>query len=261
MRQIAGRGNNFCFDASWRNALRYCDLQAFSVSSCDGIQTMALRSSRRRAPKHWPTYDIGRHDYVHTLGALAANFNYLESWLKYLFTIYVTLPPAARGFLFAKLDNAARLELLKHCFENSPHPERFKKALRHFVKGFAACAENRNVLLHAQAVAVTLAGTKAERTLFFKSSRKPPFRDNAYLPSIAQLRAIADSTHSFAVYGRILGRFIEQTYDSRPVPAGATRILFPWPRKPLLPKLLAPEPSEALRIPAKRRHPPRPSDA
>jgi hypothetical protein len=41
---------------------------------------------------------------------------------------------------------------LKLCFEGSAHPEEVKDALRYFTRGYATCAENRNILMHSQAI-------------------------------------------------------------------------------------------------------------
>jgi hypothetical protein len=76
------------------------------------------------------------------------------------------------------------------------------------------------------------------RVLFYKENRKPPFDTNRYTPTVAQLRAIADSTYAFSVYGRELGIYIKRTYYAKPPGPNIRDLPLPWPKRPPLPKLL-----------------------
>lgn len=197
-------------------------------------------AKRRKSHKKWPRYEIGPHYYIMALGVLAANFNYLESWLHFIFRLYVKTPDEAKSYLFSRMDNAARLVLLQKCFEASDHSEKVKAALRHFCSGFARCAENRNILMHAQAIPVVEVTRNRARIIFSKASRSAPYAQNTYTPSITQLRAMADATNAFSVYGRELAMYVWSNYEI-PVDPDWKGLRPTWPKKPALPRLLAPQ--------------------
>jgi hypothetical protein len=113
-----------------------------------------MSSSASPKSNQWPKYESGRAEYNNALGVLAANFNYLETWLRYLFSIYVQIPDQARAFVFTKFDNQARIDFLRFCVDGASHPPRVKKSLEYFFTCFDRCATNRNLLLHAQVVPV-----------------------------------------------------------------------------------------------------------
>ena len=206
-----------------------------------------MASETSKSPS-WPKYETGRPDYIYALGVLSANFNDLESWLKMLLGLYVKITPQAASYLIARLDNAGRLDLLTLCFEASPHTERIKAALRYFVKGYATCAENHNILLHSQAIPMVNIRNRRPRVLFFKMKRKAPYTHNTYAPSVAKLRSIADSTHAFARFGSALGMFVWSKYEA---PKTSRPWIFSWPKRPAPPKLLSPQ---SAAIPKARRH-------
>lgn len=205
-----------------------------------------MPSSSRKS--RWPRYEIAPRQYIHAIGAVAANFNYLESWLKFLFRIYVDLPAGARQMLFVKQDTMARLNLLSPCFEGSNHEEKFKDALRRFVAGYAACAENRNILMHAQVVPLTSVETGDVIVALFKAPKRGSITDNLYGPTLRDVRRIADEIHAFAIYGREVGCFICSKHQPDLLPSRWKK-RSALPRKPAVPDILSPLPREALRIP------------
>ncbi len=144
----------------------------------------ALASRSRK----WPKYARGRHpDFIHALGVLADNFNALESALRHLFQRYVTLPRSATEYVFMKLNNAERLEVLTACCEASKHSKRVKSGLRYFVKGFERCAQNRNILMHARTYALFDLQSQKRKTIFHKASRKFPYFDSTYDADISSI--------------------------------------------------------------------------
>ena len=204
------------------------------------------------ASRNWPRYEVGRRDYIFALGVLAANFNELEGVLSLLFTINVRLPYAAKSLLFQKADNAQRINIIRGCLSITPwnqrdhvlpYKKREKEAIEHFLRGYAICAENRNILLHSEIYYGGTADDKRRRVIFYKDSRKPPHFPNRYMPSLKALRAIADAMHSFSEYGSDLAWMLSDTYW-REEELGLQNLRKPLPHKPPLPKLLVPKPFE-----------------
>jgi hypothetical protein len=198
------------------------------------------------ASRKWPQYRVGREDYIFALGVLAANFNELEGVLSLQFSINVRIPYAATSSIFIKSDNAQRIKIIQGCLSITPwnprdHPlpysDREKAAIQHFLRGFAICAENRNILLHSEAIP---RGAK-NRVFFYKGSRKPPHDTNKYAPSITRLRAIADSMRDFSIYGSDLAHVLRDYYWIQEE-LGLRPIRRSLPYRPRLPKPLVPQP-------------------
>lgn len=193
------------------------------------------------ASRKWPRYEIGHKDYIFALGVISANFNKLEGGLRLQFAINVRLSADAVNFLFARLDNSQRIMLIRHCLTELPYNEQEKHAIDHFMKGYAICTENRNILLHAEVYYGAAADSKRKRMMFYKDSKKPPHFPNRYIPSLIVLRRIADAMHDFSEYGFELAMMLRDTYWMEEE-LGLKNLRRPLPDKPPLPKPLVPKP-------------------
>jgi hypothetical protein len=182
---------------------------------------------------------VGREDYIFALGVLSANFNELEGVLQLLFSINVRIPFEAMIFMFARSDNAQRIKILQGCLTELPYIKRDKDAIEYFLRGYARCAENRNILLHSE-ISTYGNKTKRKRVIFYKDSKKPPHDPTRYTPSITTLRAIADAMRKFAGYGSDLGFFLRDAYWMEQE-VGLRNIRKPLPLRPPLPRLLVPQ--------------------
>jgi hypothetical protein len=133
--------------------------------------------------------------------------------------------------------------LIRHCLKSHPYCVREKEAIEHFTRGYAVCAESRNILLHAEVHYSRAENGKRKRVIFYKDSKKPPYFPNRYMPSLKSLRAIADSMQVFSEYGADLAWMIRDAYWMK-AETGLMNIRRPLPRKPPLPKPLIPKPFE-----------------
>ena len=188
---------------SLRNLINYKSRRATNLLE----QSLASRRSAE-----WPRYEAGRTDYIFALGVLAANFNRLEGFLRLHFSLHIRVPADAVDHLFAKLDNTDRLKQISLNLTEMPYTSRQKSAVEYFMRGYTICAQNRNILLHAQALPVTEVRSKRERVIFFKTSKNAPYLTSRYMPSIAQIKAVADSMNAFADYGQQVGDLIYRKY-------------------------------------------------
>jgi hypothetical protein len=200
------------------------------------------------ASRKWPRYEVGHKDYIFALGVISANFNELEGGLRLQFAISVRLSADATNFLFTRLDNSQRIALIRHCLTELPYNEREKHAIEHFMKGYAICAENRNILLHAEVHYAESIDSKRKRVMFYKDSKKPPYFPNRYIPSLKALRGIADAMSAFSEYGSDLAWMLRDTYWMEEE-TGLKNLRRPLPYKPPLPKLLVPKPPGDFSLP------------
>jgi hypothetical protein len=177
---------------------------------------------------------------------MAANFNDLEGTLSLQFAMNVRIPYAAKTAIFNRSDNAQRIRIIQGClsiteWNHRDHPLPYNKnekaAIEHFLRGYAICAENRNILLHSEAIPLG----KKNRVFFYKDSKKPPHWPNKYAPSIASLRAIADTMRAFSTYGSDLAIVLRDAYWMKEE-LGLMLIRRPLPYRPRLPKPLVPQP-------------------
>jgi hypothetical protein len=203
----------------------------------------------------WPPYRVGNRDYLHALGVIASVFNLLEFRFRSLFPIYSSIPVPPAYVLFAKITNELRLELIRSAIEFSAHPEEIKEHVRHFLRGFKICADNRNILMHSTVYYIfgpdddacpvsAPPGSQPGGMGFQKAPKGDPFQINSYQLSLQEIRALADSIKAFELYGdglfwHILKNHEPSRYESWGLPKDAQYAL---PDKPALPTPLAPLP-------------------
>jgi hypothetical protein len=126
---------------------------AFLSFAHDGEDSMSEMPSQSGVDNpHWPEskYSIGSPKFIHALGAVAANFNWLESTFACLFQLYSRLPPKVNATLFTRLTNDMRTSILSKCAESSCYSNDKVEFVLHFVQVFNFCKENRNILMHSR---------------------------------------------------------------------------------------------------------------
>jgi hypothetical protein len=203
--------------------------------------------------KAWPPYRVGNPEHIHALGVIASVFNLLEFNFRQLFNLYLRLPSSIAYALFAKISNEMRLDLANRALDYSPHPNSIKDHVRHFLAGFRACAENRNILMHSVAMffwddpnaercPVLTPHIQPDAVAFQKTPKDDPFKINIYTPTIAELRGIADSIKSFEDYGDRLYWYILQNCEPEYFKTFRLPddVRFALPDRPAQPTLLIP---------------------
>jgi hypothetical protein len=196
----------------------------------------------------WPPYRIGNSDYIHALGVIASVFNLLEFRFRSLFPIYTRLP---------KITNEMRLELIRGAIEFSTHPEPIKDDVRHFLAGFKICADNRNILMHSTVMYLFGPGDvtcpelsppdqQPQGLAFQKSPKGDPFQIGTYQLTIGEIRAQADASKSFEIYGdRLFWHILKNNEPTRYELFGFPEdAQFALPNRPALPNLLNPLPPD-----------------
>jgi hypothetical protein len=150
-------------------------------------------------------YNPGLLEHMHALGVIAANYNRLESELRLLLNLFIgdaMYKAHAGNYIFERLSNAQRLDLLKQLYNSAVGGFELAARLDWFVSGYGVCAENRNILMHSetssdQANALQIASTLELR----KYSKNNPGSLNFISLKLSELRNVADDIDRFTQYG------------------------------------------------------------
>ncbi|MEH2485631.1 hypothetical protein V1280_001570 [Bradyrhizobium sp. AZCC 2230] len=150
-------------------------------------------------------YNPGLADHMHALGVTAANYNRLESELRLLLDVFMgdqMTGAEAGSYLFERLSNAERMDLLKHLYISQVGGTDLSDRLDWFVSGYGICAENRNILMHSEPHGATYNALQLVSALQLrKASKKNPGVHNFISLELHELRQIADDIDRFASYG------------------------------------------------------------
>jgi hypothetical protein len=137
---------------------------------------------------------------------------------------------------FSKLNNHDRVIVMKRAAESSLHPLRIRNRVLRILEGYAASAENRNILMHSEIL--SRIGPGGDQIVQFrKFARNAPFRAQFFEPTADDLRSMADAMYSFADFGRKLYMHIAQNLE--PAALRAEERMLPSFNLPPLPPQLA----------------------
>ena len=172
-------------------------------------------------------------EHAHALGIFTAYFNFLEAQPDSLLACYLDMPANARHLLYYRMTNRERTDLVLEIAEAREKRPEVLDCIRHGLKCFDICVENRNILVHAQHEASELAqeGFQAR-----KRSADNPSRIVHFDLPLSRLRKAVDDMAQVSVFLALLTWFIEN-------PGGHPEISFlqpTLPAKPAQPSKLTP---------------------
>lgn len=142
--------------------------------------------------------------YLHAIGAISVNFNLLES--SFYFLIELFAPSSAADYFFWELNNAARLQMLKH-FSQSNMDVEIAERLDVASKYFRTCFENRNLLMHSR-----LGGISSSELLSLATMKKQG--ELRFDLPLATLQRIADEMWVGVEFIARLTNHIERTREA-----------------------------------------------
>jgi hypothetical protein len=176
----------------------------------------------------WPNYTIGPRDSIFAMGVASTKFTELEVMLWFIFGTVFNLDMDGSTMIPAKIGNEATKDLIDRRLLKLGWGEPAKGHVEHFLEGFNICLENRNYLVHSG-----LAWTGSPSIVLLKTSKQGITQ--AAIPTLDELRAVADDIQAYTEYGRAVGNAINNNLSGHPVfPVS----VFPWPHKPVLPRRL-----------------------
>ena len=171
-------------------------------------------SEQRLSEPRWPepNYELDPHDHIHALGAISANYTLLENTVGMFFLLYTGLPVQTAENLFSKMSNELRINTIWDGLFESDVSDDAKESTNYFLKGFMRIFNARNILMHAQARRGSFFDDLPDMLNYptdplevpielYKASKKYPAESILYLPTLRELRSIADSAHAFRKYG------------------------------------------------------------
>jgi hypothetical protein len=174
----------------------------------------------------WPAYPVGPRDSIFAIGVASIKYTELESVLRFMFATVFDVSRDDAMMLVSKMGAAASVTLMQRKLPSIEWTDTIKEHVTHFIEAFGICSVNRNSLLHSE-----LAWIEAKETVLFKMTKKGS--TDMAVPSLGELRQVADDMNTYCNYGRQLGNAINNTKAEIPVfPVSA----FPWPSKPPLPR-------------------------
>lgn len=190
----------------------------------------------------WPPYSVSSNKYAQAVGILCINYNNLEAKLLELAMHFSNAPADIMAFSFVRLGNETRLDLLKRIFSDNVSDTSFKDYANYFARGFKACAENRNIVLHSQVTAVST----DHITIAKKRSKSGD--ESVYYFGLDIVRRVADEIFEWSRFGHLivghalyLERASEKTWPEDWTILGPRTL----PEKPKLPEsVIASHPSK-----------------
>jgi hypothetical protein len=183
---------------------------------------------------------------MHALGVIAANYNRLESELRLLLDVFMgeqMTAAEAGAYLFERLGNAARMDLLKRLYLAQVGGTDLADRLDWFVSGYGKCAENRNILMHSEPHGAACNALQLVSALELKkASKNNPGVHNFISLELRELRQVADDIDRFDIFGFDLALYQIASERGGTIRSGGREISPSLPDKPPEPIHLKLEP-------------------
>jgi hypothetical protein len=145
----------------------------------------------------WPLYDSGPSEHIHALGVVSVNYNYLE-WVLWKFHIYyLRADHSVTSLIFQKTPTNVRLQVLGQLAVRTVTDPEMRNHIKHFIKGYDRCANNRGILMHSQ----LLAGRESNDIFPATKLSKKTGKLASYEFTLSDIRRVADEIHEWAEYG------------------------------------------------------------
>jgi hypothetical protein len=193
--------------------------------------------------KEWPTYLPGPRENIFALGVISLAYSNFEWLFAGVFREVTQTPDTVLRILFSKLPNNIRMETLSNFLEKMDWPEGLKDDIKHFMKGFQICAENRNLLMHSYS-----GGVRASTgdIVIMRTARSGD--EVISLSTLPELREIADAINAFNSYAADVMVGINVFRQKKRKGEDISSFQSPSPDRPPLPRSLSwlPRPAEDL---------------
>jgi hypothetical protein len=177
----------------------------------------------------WPTYPTGDRDSIFAMGVASINWVDLESTLHFMFGTIFELDLNSTTMIPAKMGAEASIMLMRQKLPDTDWSDDVKDSASYFISGLSICLANRNHLMHSNLSWLHRSG----KMLLYKTSKQG--KTLAAVPTLSELRQVADDIKAFATFGQMLANAINNSKFGTPVFSAAA---FPWPDRPALPHSL-----------------------
>ena len=157
----------------------------------------------------WPEFDTNYDAAVHAIGRMTVLWNVIEDEYNSLLVYCAGGGWGNHLFLTTELNNSQKIGLIR--FHLKDTPERFgilAAPIERFLKNAQICGGNRNFYIHAY-----LAHDETTFVLSKKAQGKIG-ATNIILPSISDLRKIADDMYNNAQFAKSIARLLRKNLFS-----------------------------------------------
>ena len=138
-------------------------------------------------------------EYLRALGLVAVLYNRLEQHFLVIHTLLMGAPHKIVWSVFANSTNATRVRLFNQMIDlKTDLPAEYRDRFRHFARGFAVCAENRNLLMHSGLLEPE---SSENYVTLLKATRDAPTAFNRYVMPITTIVAVAKEIDAFNYFG------------------------------------------------------------
>jgi hypothetical protein len=177
----------------------------------------------------WPSYNSGSSKHVHALGVVSVNYNRLE-WILLTFHVhFLGADHSVTNLIFQKTPTNVRLQVLDQLAARTVTDPEIRDHIKHFIKGYGLCANNRHVLMHSQLLLGRDSDEVFPATKFSKAGKLA-----SYEFTLSDIRRVADEIFEWGTYGGLTVSYA--FWKRRRVMRGAAPPKSP--KKPALPKNL-----------------------
>ena len=148
--------------------------------------------------EEWPPYLPGPREDIFALGVISLNYGQLENMFRALVSGVARWNEFQTAAVFHRLPNNHRVEVVSELMSKTTMPDEIKGLIDHFLKGFAKCAETRNLIMHSSSGGVH--ASQEAHGLVLQRYTKAGNREVCYVTT-ADLRRIADEIHAYTGFG------------------------------------------------------------
>jgi hypothetical protein len=160
---------------------------------------------------NWPDFLPGPRSHLQALGVISLSYGQLEGMFQHLFAEVTGLNRDQVSALFQRIPNNIRENVMLELLRKTTLPKNLKELVQYFSEGFAACAENRHGLVHSSSGG-TIAGYQSDHYGFVFTKYSRAGNRLVCTPTLAELRAVAESMDQYALFGGMLAQALNSAH-------------------------------------------------
>lgn len=186
--------------------------------------------------QEWPLYPIGPKETIYAIGVVSLIYTRLESAFRLVFAAVSEIALPHTEVIFARTQNDARMKMMEEMLGRRNLPDELTERVGWFSDGYMICADNRNAIMHSNAVfdAMVLSRMSDTDPLHLMKFSKTGRLQECEV-SLEDLRNTADDMQTYTNFGVTLSANIPAPFE---LPHVSWTMHWPLPDKPPEPRKL-----------------------